>query len=175
MTGAAHADTYSLTYANGFPRQASVGSVIGCPGLINDGPQHETLQAALHHLVVWTMGGDPPSSSPRIEVAIGEKIEIVRDEMGLAVGGIRTPTVSVPLRIFSGDPAVSEGFCFLFGQTFEIDAPTLRSMYPTLESYVSAFEAAAAESVHAGWLLQVDADIMIEEETTRAVSLGIGD
>ncbi|MEE2682599.1 MAG: alpha/beta hydrolase domain-containing protein [Actinomycetota bacterium] len=175
VTGAAHADTYSLTYANGFPRQASVGSVIGCPGLINDGPQHETLQAALHHLVVWTTGGDPPSSSPRIEVAIGEKIEIVRDEMGLAVGGIRTPTVSVPLRIFSGDPAVSEGFCFLFGQTFEIDTPTLKSMYPTLESYVSALEAAATESVHEGWLLQVDADIMIEEETARAVSLGIGD
>ena len=38
---------------------------------------------------------------------------------------------------------------------------------------IGELETAAAESVSKGWLLQVDADIMIEEETQRAVSLGL--
>ena len=46
-------------------------------------------------------------------------------------------------------------------------------MYGSLDSYVLELETAAAESVSKGWLLQVDADIMIEEETQRAVSLGL--
>jgi hypothetical protein len=39
--------------------------------------------------------------------------------------------------------------------------------------YVQQLEDAAAESVSSGWLLQADADIMVEEETQRAVSLGL--
>jgi len=46
-------------------------------------------------------------------------------------------------------------------------------MYGSLDSYVQQLEEAAAESVSGGWLLQADADIMIEKETQRAVSLGL--
>ena len=46
-------------------------------------------------------------------------------------------------------------------------------MYPSLGSYVEALEAAADESVTNGWLLQADAEIMIEEETERAISFGL--
>ena len=57
IAGAAHSDTYSLAYPNGLPRQASLGAIIGCENLINDGPQHETLQAAFHQLNNWIATG----------------------------------------------------------------------------------------------------------------------
>ena len=173
VAGAAHADTYSITYPRGFPRQASIGAALGCDGLINDGPQHETLQAALHHLITWVTKDVLPPAAPRIEVSMEGEPVIVRDEMGIAIGGVRTPPVDVPLRILVGDPGSSEGFCFLFGQTFDINLETLQGMYPTLNAYVEALEAAANESVASGWLLPKDAEIMIEEETRRAEKAGL--
>ena len=173
VAGAAHSDTYSLAYPNGLPRQASLGAVIGCENLINDGPQHETLQAAFHRLNDWIATGDAPNSSPRILLEDSEGLIIARDEMGIALGGVRTPPVTVPLRILSGDPVATEGFCFLFGDTTELSAETLVSMYGSLDLYVEQLKDAAAESVSNGWLLEVDADIMIEEETQRAISLGL--
>ena len=173
VAGAAHSDTYSLAYPNGLPRQASLGAVIGCENLINDGPQHETLQAAFHRLNDWIATGNAPNSSPRIELEDSDELIIARDDMGIAIGGLRTPPVTVPLRILSGDPVATEGFCFLFGDTTELSPETLKNMYGSLDSYVQQLEEAAAESVSGGWLLQADADIMIEEETQRAVSLGL--
>ncbi len=173
VAGAAHADTYSITYPRGFPRQASIGAALGCDGLINDGPQHETLQAALHHFVAWVQNGVIPPAAPRIEVSMGEEPVIVRDEMGIAIGGVRTPPVEAPLRILIGDPGSSEGFCFLFGQTFDIDLGTLQGMYSSLATYIEALTAAADESVANGWLLPEDAEIMVEEETRRAEKAGL--
>ena len=173
VAGAAHADTYSITYPRGFPRQAAIGAALGCDGLINDGPQHETLQAALHHFVNWVQEGVVPPAAPRIETTTEGETVIVRDEMGIAIGGVRTPPVDAPLRILIGDPGSSEGFCFLFGQTFDIDLETLQGMYPSLSAYVEALETAAGESVANGWLLPEDAEIMIEEETRRAERAGL--
>ena len=173
VAGAAHSDTYSLSYANGLPRIANLGAVIGCENLINDGPQHETLQAAFHQLNNWILTGEAPDSSPRIELENSEELIVARDALGIAIGGVRTPPVTAPLRVLSGDPVTTEGFCFLFGDTTELSTETLMDMYGSLDSYVQELETAAAESVTEGWLLQVDADIMIEEETQRAVSLGL--
>lgn len=173
VAGAAHSDTYSLSYPNGLPRRANLGALIGCENLINDGPQHETLQAAFHHLNQWVATGVAPSSSPRIELVNSEELVIARDAMGIAIGGVRTPPVEAPLRILSGDPVTTEGFCFLFGDTTELDTETLIDMYGSLDAYVQELKAAAAQSVSNGWLLSSDADIMIEEETQRAVSLGL--
>ena len=173
VAGAAHSDTYSLSYPNGLPRRANLGALIGCENLINDGPQHETLQAAFHHLNQWVATGTAPSSSPRIELVDSEELSIARDNMGIAIGGVRTPPVSVPLRILSGDPVATEGFCFLFGDTTELDTEVLIEMYGSLDAYVQELQSASAQSVSNGWLLQPDADIMIEEETQRAVSLGL--
>jgi hypothetical protein len=127
----------------------------------------------LHHFITWVREGVVPPVAPRIEVSMEGGLEIIRDEMGIAIGGVRTPPVEAPLRILIGDPGSSEGFCFLFGQTFDIDLETLQGMYPSLGSYVEALEAAADESVTNGWLLQADAEIMIEEETERAISFGL--
>ncbi|MEM7284988.1 MAG: alpha/beta hydrolase domain-containing protein [Actinomycetota bacterium] len=170
VAGAAHVDTHTLAATAGFPRDPSLGSVIGCENLINDGPHHETLQAAMSHLVAWVVDGTPPPSAPPLDVVDGQ---LVRDDLGIATGGVRTPPVDVPLRVLSGDPGSDGGACFLFGETRLLDEATVAARYGSLDAFVGALNASADAAVAAGWLLPIDAEVMIEEETTRAVSLGL--
>ena len=57
VAGTAHADSFLLNEVYGDVAQGIVGA---CLGMINDGPQHQVLRAALHHLVDWVQGGDAP-------------------------------------------------------------------------------------------------------------------
>ncbi len=171
VAGTAHADAYSLAVSIGTARNADLGSVIGCEVGVNDGPHHETLQASLSHLVAWVQDGVTPPSSPLIEIDdSGATPAVVRDDDGIALGGIRTPPVDVPLRVLSGDPSGEEGgFCFLFGQTVPLD--DVASRYADVDAYLAAFDAAADEAVANGWLLEADAATMREEEQARAEAL----
>jgi hypothetical protein len=171
VAGTAHADAYSLSISAGLPRDPSLGSLIGCTTPINDGPQHETLQAALHHLVAWVVDGTTPPTSPRLELESEDVI--ARDELGIAVGGIRTPPVDVPTRVLSGDPSVGEGFCFLFGQTLPLESSVLATLYESEAAYLAALQASADAAVAAGWLLPEDAEILVAEEAARAATIGL--
>lgn len=170
VAGTAHADTFTLAATAGFARDPSLGAVIGCENPINDGPHHETLQAAVSHLVRWVVEGTPPPTAPPLDVVAGA---LVRDDLGIAEGGVRTPPVEVPLRVLSGDPGSEGGACFLFGETRFLAETEVVERYGTLDAYVTALESSAAAAVDEGWLLDVDAQTMVEEETARAVSLGL--
>ncbi len=160
--GTAHADSYLLVEVYGIAAEADVAGILDCPAPLNDGPQHEVLQAGFHHLVDWVRDGTLPPESPRLDVSGGDPPVIGRDEHGNALGGIRTPPVDVPVATLSGDPVEgASAFCFLFGSTTPFDAETLAELYPSHDEYVAAFTAAADEAVAAGFLLQVDADEMI--------------
>ena len=171
VAGTAHADAYSL-HAAGLPRDASVGSLLGCSTPINDGPQHETLQAAVHHLTAWVVNGTRPPTSPRIVMA--DNGTIARDDLGLALGGIRTPQVDAPVRVVSGQSAGDGGACFLFGQTSPFDQEVLTGLYADEATYLEALQASVDQAVAAGWLLPEDAATMAGEEATRASLLGLG-
>ena len=166
VAGTAHADSYTLAQAIGVPPDETLGALIGCES-VNDGPHHETLQAAVHHLVEWVATGTMPPASPDLDVVDGT---LVRDEFGIATGGIRTPPVDVPLRLLTGETDEG-GACRLFGATHPIDPAVLAGLHADVDAYVAAFEASAANAVAAGWLLQVDADLMIGRETLRATEL----
>ena len=171
VAGTAHADAYSLSVSIGTARNADLGAVIGCEVGVNDGPHHETLQAALSHLITWVQDGTSPPASPLIEIddSSGAPV-VVRDEDGIALGGIRTPPVDAPLRVLSGDPSGEEGgFCFLFGQTIDLDGVADR--YADVDAYIAAFDASAAAAVESGWLLEADAATMRAEELARAEEL----
>ena len=177
VAGAAHSDAWALGVAGGLEPDASLGSFIGCQTPINDGPHHETLQAAVRHLAAWVVDGTAPPTSPRLEVdgldGDGE-LTIVRDELGIAVGGVRTPPVDAPIRVLSGDPrGEEEGFCFLFGQTLPLEPEVLVERYGDLAGYETELRASADAAVDAGWLIREDADDMIAEELERAAELGL--
>ncbi len=181
VAGTSHSDAWSLGVSAGLAPDASLGSLIGCQNPINDGPHHETLQAAIRHLAAWVVDGTPPPSSPRIEVegldgGPDAELTIVRDDLGIAVGGIRTPPVDAPIRVLSGDPSgEEEGFCFLFGQTLPLEPELLVERYGDLAGYEAELRASADAAVEAGWLIREDADDMIAEELERAAELGLGE
>ncbi|MDQ2677700.1 MAG: alpha/beta hydrolase domain-containing protein, partial [Actinomycetota bacterium] len=160
----------------GGPRDPMSGSLLGCTEPINTGPHHETVQAALHHLVVWSAGGEAPPESPRIELqdgdGDGDEVVIARDERGIALGGVRTPLVDVPISASTGEPAGGAGLrelvedgdiCVLFGTTVPFDQPTLVELHGGFDAYLATFRDAAAEAVAAGFLLQPDADDLVAE------------
>ena len=181
VAGASHSDAWSLGISGGIEPDASLGVFIGCQNPINDGPHHETLQAAIGHLggVGGRRHGPPPVAAyrgrrPRWRCATRE-LTVVRDELGIAVGGVRTPPVDAPIRVLSGDPSgEEEGFCFLFGQTLPIEPAALVERYGDLAGYETALRASADASVEAGWLIREDADDIIAEELARAAELGLG-
>ena len=82
----------------------------------------------------------------------------MRDELGIARGGIRTPWVDAPSAVLSGDPAGGEGFTFLFGKTLPFEPALLARLYPGgADEHAHRFDAATAQAVAAGFLLEADA------------------
>ena len=110
-------------------------------------------------LAYWTnqylLRGKLPPSAPRIERdAAGEP---VRDEHGLAVGGLRHSFVEVPVAYNS-----AEG-CPLWGTYEAWTDGQIRSLYPTHAAYVSKVRAWSDFEVKKGWLLPQDRDDAVRE------------
>ena len=165
VAGTAHADKYLICQMMG-GLDFEPADFLGSPLPVNDGPHHETFKAALHHLVDWVVIGTPPPGGPRIESLppseIGGAATIARDELGIALGGIRTPPVDVPVVALSGDPAPGASLLSaLFGTTRRFDAATLARLYPTNEAYLEAYSRAMVATVKAGFILPIEADEML--------------
>jgi hypothetical protein len=171
VAGLSHADAHFVRAIIGGPRDPSVGSFLGCTDPINVGPQHEVIQAALHHLVGWVGGGDPPPTGTPIELTDADDTTIARDERGIALGGVRHPLVDVPTAVLSGDPpgggtiadVAGGGVCRLFGTTTALDPAALVELHGSADDYVAAFTASADATVTAGFLLRPDADTLVAE------------
>lgn len=177
IAGTAHLDQDLVDYLATTERaapEASTGAPAGdggaltaACGVVNDGPLAPVLAKAVESLRAWVDGGPPPATSPLIETT-GE--QIARDELGLALGGIRTPWVDAPTRILRGDNAPERGFlCGLFGSTAPIDPAILAARYPTHDAYVAAVRTSAEAAVAAGFLRQRDADLAIAAATTAPI------
>jgi hypothetical protein len=172
LAGAAHFDTYGLVAAHAdregiavaelAGHLAPVREILGMSAAfpVNSGPQqHYVLNAALAHLVRWVRDGTPAPAAPRLESSDATGAKLVRDELGIVRGGIRTPWVEAPTAALSGDSPGGEGFLFLFGRTVPLDPEALAQIYPGGPAeHVERFDAATAAAVEAGFLLDADAD-----------------
>jgi len=175
VAGTAHADAHVIGSVTGAGRDASLGGLLGCTDPINTGPHHETYQAALSHLVAWVADGTLPPAGVPIELTDDEPVAIVRDELGMGVGGVRNPLVDVPVAVVSGDPPgeadlESLDTCALFGTTVPLTQAELVELHGSGDDYVAAFRASADEAVAAGFLLADDAEQLIAEaEANRSL------
>jgi hypothetical protein len=174
IAGASHADTYLLGGAafvdNGQLPAAELARLMAptaepfgmqCPAPVNSGPQHHYVaQAAIAHLDRWARGGDPPPRSPLLEVDADDHMRLVKDDSGIARGGIRTGWVDVPVAALSGiAPDGAPGVAVLLGTTRVFDAAELARRYPGgRDEYAAAFGAATERAVADGFLLAEDAD-----------------
>lgn len=124
----------------------------------------EVNQAALEALIGWENGGPPPPIAPRMRYDAAD--ELLRDEHGIAAGGIALPDVTVPVATNSSfnEPApgatdpFSIGFCRLLGSHLPFSEQKLAGLYDDFGDYVDR-QAAAADAVLAqGFITPEGAD-----------------
>lgn len=124
-------------------------------------PMRFAYRAALDHLNEWLQGGDQPPSAPRIEREDGD---VVTDDHGNALGGLRLPPIDVPIAFYDARS------CEQRGRTYRFDEDTLAELYPTHDDYVAELEDTAEAAVDRGHLLRRDADELLR----RARSSDVG-
>ena len=178
IAGAAHADTY-LLFASGLDdgslpperlaelMQPTTDVLMGHTEFpVNSGPQHHYVEcAAFEHLDAWVAGRAKPPSAARLDVT-AEGRDLRRDDLGIAIGGIRTPWTDVPAAILSGTGQRGELFAFLFGTTSQLSAADLARLYPGGKAdYLTKFAASLDDVIADGFLLAED----------RAEILGVAD
>jgi hypothetical protein len=148
VAGTAHADAHLV---------GSLGQSLNCGVPINNGPMHVVAKSALRALNTWVQTGKAPVVAPRIDVAAGQHPQIVRNVDGLALGGIRTPPVDVPVAALSGMPGPNPSIiCLLLGSTVPLPAARLAQLYPSPTVYLKRYKADADAAIRAGFVLPED-------------------
>jgi Alpha/beta hydrolase domain len=144
------------------------------------GPSDVEVWAAFHSAYAaldgWVEHDLPPPWPPPIETAsepvttpAGTRWPIVRDGDGFALGGIRLPSVEVPVALNDGENAPANqanplnAFCVLYGAHIPYDQQELEARYPSHRRYVARYAAAARRAVRQGVLLARDARALIRE------------
>ena len=159
--GTAHVSAQSMR-----ARAAAISGDVDAPAIdfsgINEVPLNPVVEAAYHHLQIWVATGTPPPSQPRIEFA-GDPPEVVRDDDGIARGGIRLPQVAVPLATNSAvaDPKGIMGF--LGGSCVPFPAEKVRARYGDAETYLDRFAQATRAVEKTGAILPRDVEPLIAE------------
>jgi hypothetical protein len=167
VAGAAHCDTYFLCaspfdsgslpveeFAALIARADASGMPTEVP--INAGPQmHFVLQRAVDALDRWVREGARPPSAARLDADDGGRL--VRDELGIGRGGVRTPFVDVPSAVLSGLGQPGD-MTELFGTTRPLDDEQRCARYPRgCDDYREQFRVATDAAVAAGFVLSADA------------------
>ena len=161
--GTPHADKYLLAF--GFvdvQKSLPQRQVNLCDQPINDGPMHYVFNAAYAALNRWVRSGVAAPHAPRIDIVPGTPPTIVRDSFGIAIGGIRTPDVDVPVSTLTGLGNTPANGCQIFGITIPFSQATLKQLYGTENGYVSKVSSDVLRDVQEGFILRVDAKEIIE-------------
>jgi hypothetical protein len=126
-----------------------------------------TQNAAINALVSWSGGGVAPPIAPRgvyQDMPADPANQLVRDQYGIAQGGIRYPDVTVPTATNDGVNALEPGgglfsaFCQLFGSSTPFSSEQLHGLYADQGDYLAQYIEAADAMVGTGFILQEDAD-----------------
>ena len=131
-------------------------------GSVNQVSPAPVVDAALHHVQAWLTDGTPPPVQPLIDYA-GDPAEIVRDDHRIARGGIRLPSVDVPVAHNGAIQQAPDIFSRLLGSHEPLSVETVRALYGTREHYLELFEKAALAAEAASVILPRDLDPLLEE------------
>ncbi|GAA3383974.1 alpha/beta hydrolase domain-containing protein [Cryptosporangium minutisporangium] len=153
VAGTAHADAHLL---------GGNAATIDCGAPINNGPMHLVTKAAYRALATWLDTGRPPVTAPRIDVRTGLISAVKRNPDGIALGGVRTPPVDVPVTVLSGDPGPKlSAICLLLGTTKPLSPARLAQLYPSRADYQQRYLADAEATIRNGFVLAEDRAALI--------------
>jgi hypothetical protein len=159
VAGTAHADSFLV---------GEFAGALGCAGRINEGPQRFVARAALHALYEWIEQGVEPPTAKRLEID-GNPPAATRDQHGIARGGVRTPSVDVPVSTLSGEaPPGASLVCSLFGSTTPFSADVLAALYSDGSVYLETFESSLDAAIVAGFVRPADREEYLAEARTQA-------
>jgi len=134
-----------------------------------DGVNHISIapvvDAAQHHLQAWMTDGLAPPAQARIQFA-GDPPEIVRDEHGIARGGIRLPPVDVPMAHNSAIQRSPDAFARLVGCHEPFSAEKMRELYGSRAHFLQLYDQAVEAAAAAGVVLPRDIEPLIAEART---------
>ncbi len=180
IPGAAHADNYTILVAPIDSGSAPLADIVEAyrptnvlmgqqlSHYINFAPQHHyVVQAAVAALSAWVRTGRPAPSAPTIDVGAADQPRPVLDANGLALGGVRTPWVDVPIARTSGsagpDGLPESEMAAIFGSGEPFDAATVNRLYPGgVEEYLARFAAALDKAIDSGFILPADRGEILE-------------
>jgi hypothetical protein len=147
VAGTAHADAFLL---------GANAAALDCGVPVNDGPMHVVAKAALRRLDRWVRTGAPPPKARRLQIDPATDL-VARSEDGIALGGVRTPPVDVPVVALSGQPGPNPSvICLLLGSTNPLASERLAERYESQVDYRRQYAADAAATIEAGFVLPAD-------------------
>jgi hypothetical protein len=162
VAGTSHADAHTLG--------PTALKSIDCGVPINNGTLHFVVKAALHDLELWVSTGKAPPIAPRLQVTSGATPAISRDADGIALGGIRTPPVDVPVATLSAVPGPNPSvLCLLLGSTTPFTAARVAQLYPSKVAYLKKYDADATKAIASGFVLQADKPALLAYADPSAV------
>jgi hypothetical protein len=140
---------------------------------VNPGPSDVEVwavwDAAYAALDRWVATGVAPATATPIAATItSSRVDAIRDADGLALGGIRLPSITVPVALNNGLNAPANlsnplnGFCVLFGTHQPFTQAQLDARYRNHGSYVSKVSHASSDLVGQGFLLPEDRTTLLE-------------
>jgi Alpha/beta hydrolase domain len=139
-------------------------------------PAGDVINTAFGDLVKWIQDGTPPPTAPYIQTtSIGSPAPapavLARDSLGLAIGGIQLPDVSVPTYLNVGTNSGPAGSaCVRWGYHLPFSVDELNEIYSSYSQYVSLVVEAANDNVAKGFIQPADAQQIIYE----AIQSGVG-
>jgi hypothetical protein len=154
--GAAHAPAGWWNYVWAMQQRDDVGT--GTPDAVNVGcsvnraDAQYSFRAMAYWSRRWLEQGVRPPAAPRVERDADGAI--VRDDLGLAKGGLRHPFVQVPVALNRSDTSD----CPLWGMYQSWSAEKVKGLYPTHDAFVDKVRQWAQHEVSEGWLLPSDRD-----------------
>ena len=118
---------------------------------INAIPIGPLYDSAFYHMHHWLSAEVDPPIQPRIDFE-GTPASIMRDEDGIAKGGIRLPQVEAPLAVNSAIPLKPDIFAYLGGSCHPFTSDQISARYGDRSSFLREFESAAKAAVNEGVL-----------------------
>ncbi|MBV9782782.1 MAG: hypothetical protein JO264_03090 [Acidisphaera sp.] len=136
-------------------------------------PTGDVVNAAFDDLVQWISNGTKPPIAPyldftQINPSPAQSV-IARNSLGLAIGGIQLPEVSVPTYLNVGTNS-GPGACVRWGYHLPFSVAELNEIYSGYDNYVNQVAKAANADVKKGFIEPQDARQIIYQ----AIESGVG-